>query len=124
VTACDPVWIAIVGGINGAGKSTTTQQLRADPDFAGAEFLDPDRIAASVATRNPSLTPAAAIFAGLRQVAVAIDQLIAARRPLVVETVLANTVYRRICETAQSATAGLRCRTPIRSPPARRCCRR
>jgi predicted ABC-type ATPase len=102
VTTRDPVWIAIVGGINGAGKSTTTQQLRTDPDFAEAEFLDPDRIAASVAERNPSLTPGAANFAGLRQVAVSIEQLITARRPLVAETVLANASYRRICETAQS----------------------
>ena len=102
MTAGDPTWIAIVGGINGAGKSTTTQQLRTDPDFADAVFLDPDRIAASVAARNPSLTSAGANFAGLREVAVTIGQLIAARRPLVAETVLANTSYRRICETAQN----------------------
>ncbi|HTW71476.1 MAG TPA: AAA family ATPase [Acetobacteraceae bacterium] len=101
MTAHDRVWIAIVGGINGAGKSTTTQELRGDPDFAGAEFLDPDRIAAAVAARNPSLTPAAANFAGLREVAVAIEQLIAARKPLVAETVLANVAYRRICEDAK-----------------------
>ena len=100
MTASDPVWIAIVGGINGAGKSTTTQDLRVDPDFADAEFLDPDRIAASVAARKPSLTPAAANFAALREVAVAIERLIAARRPLVAETVLANISYRLICQAA------------------------
>lgn len=68
MTADDAVWIAILGGINGAGKSTTAALLRADPDFADAEFLDPDRIAASIAACKPALSPAAANFAALREV--------------------------------------------------------
>ncbi len=101
MTANDPVWIAIVGGINGAGKSTTAALLRPDPDFADAQFLDPDRIAASVAARKPTLSPAAGNFAALREVAETIQGLLEARRPFVAETVLANQAYRRVCTNAQ-----------------------
>jgi predicted ABC-type ATPase len=101
VTGATTVWIAILGGINGAGKSTTAASLRADPDFANAEFLDPDRIAASIAGRRPDLNPAAANFAALREVAATIDRLIEARQPFVAETVLANQSYRRICIDAK-----------------------
>jgi predicted ABC-type ATPase len=69
VTADDPVWIAILGGINGAGKSTTAARLRADPDFADAQFLDPDRIAAAIAAYKPAVSTAVANFAALREVA-------------------------------------------------------
>lgn len=101
MTAAAPVWVAIIGGINGAGKSTTAALLRADPDFADAEFLDPDQIAASIAARRPTLNQAAANFAALREVAATIDQLLEARRAFVSETVLANHAYRRICTDAK-----------------------
>jgi predicted ABC-type ATPase len=44
----------------------------------------------------------AANFAGLRRVAVAIDEMLSARRSFVAETVLANRTYRRICLEARS----------------------
>lgn len=100
-SAGDPVWIAIVGGINGAGKSTTVAQLRADPDFADATFLDPDRIAAAAVADNPSLSPTAANLAGLRRVAATIAEHLSIRQPFVAETVLANHAYRRICLNAR-----------------------
>jgi predicted ABC-type ATPase len=95
------IWIAILGGINGAGKSTTAAQLKADPEFATARFLDPDRIAADITARRPTLTPGAANFAGLREVAETIRRLLDARLPFVAETVLANHTYRRICVDAR-----------------------
>lgn len=101
MSAAAPVWVAIIGGINGAGKSTTAAWLRADPDLADAEFLDPDRIATSIAARRPTLTQAAANFAALREVAATIERLLEARRSFVAETVLANHAYRRICADAK-----------------------
>lgn len=100
--ADDPVWIAILGGINGAGKSTTAARLRADPDFAGAPFLDPDRIATAIAAHKPALSAAAANFAALREIAATIDGLLNARRSFVAETVLANQAYRRVCTDARN----------------------
>jgi predicted ABC-type ATPase len=41
-----------LGGINGAGKSTMAAQLKADPDLAGAQFLDPDAAALSIIRRS------------------------------------------------------------------------
>jgi predicted ABC-type ATPase len=56
-------WLVIVGGINGAGKSTFAESRAQDPSLVGAVFLNPDH---------------------------AISAVLAARKSLIAETVFAN----------------------------------
>jgi predicted ABC-type ATPase len=93
-------WVVILGGINGAGKSTTATQLARTPELAKARILNPDTIAAEIIALKPHLGSAAANFAALRRVAEAIAQLIRDREPFLAETVLANRSYRQICRDA------------------------
>jgi len=101
VTA-EPAVLAILGGINGAGKSSIVRIVAQAPMFASAVLLDPDKVTAEILASRPALGIAAANFAAMRFVSREIDRLLAARQSFLTETVLANTAYRRICLDAKN----------------------
>lgn len=93
----------ILGGINGAGKSTTAAIYAEQPQFQGVPILNPDRITADIIAANPGIDPRSADFQGLRRFREAMDQHLAARESLIAETVLANLAYRTLCRDAQAS---------------------
>lgn len=94
--------LVILGGINGAGKSSLARQLAAAPNTAHLVFLDPDKIAAEVRQARPELSLNAANFAGLRIVSERSADCLARGQSFVTETVLASVAHRQICEKAQA----------------------
>ena len=98
----DPPLLVILGGINGAGKSSLARRLAMAPDTAHLVFLDPDKIAAAVRHARPALSLNAANFAGLRIVSERTAEMLATRQSFVIETVLATVAHRRLCEKAQA----------------------
>lgn len=53
-----PPFLVILGGTNGAGKSSLARRLAMAPDTSHLIFLDPDAIAAEVCRARPALTAA------------------------------------------------------------------
>lgn len=98
----DTPLLIILGGINGAGKSSLARRLAMAPDTAHLVFLDPDKIAAEVRRARPGLSLNAANFAGLRIVSERTTEMLATRQSFVTETVLATVAHRRLCEKAQA----------------------
>ena len=94
--------LVIIGGINGAGKSSLAGRLALAPNTAHLVFLDPDKIAAEVRQARPELSLNAANFAGLRIVSERSAELLAMGQSFVTETVLASVAHRRLCEKAQA----------------------
>ena len=72
------------------------------PVLAPTIFLDPDKVTAEILATRPELSGVAANFAGLRFVDREITRLLEARQSFMVETVLANHAYRRICLDAKA----------------------
>ena len=71
--------LIILGGINGAGKSSAAARMANQPAFATAAFLDPDKAAARIRAAQPHLSETAANFAGLRQISEQVNCRLAAR---------------------------------------------
>jgi predicted ABC-type ATPase len=94
--------LVIVGGINGAGKSSVVRIMAQAEILAPATFLDPDRVTTDILAARPGISLATANFAALRFIDREIARLIGAGRSFMVETVLANHAYRRICLTAKA----------------------
>lgn len=101
-------WLLVIGGINGAGKSTAATEYARSPGMQGASFLNPDEAAQAAAARDPTLSPGAANFRGLRDVREEIARLIKVKKSLVLETVLANVTIIRICREAKAVGYGVR----------------
>lgn len=97
----DPPVLVILGGINGAGKSSAVRVMAQAAILAPAIFLDPDKVTAEILAKRPDLDPAAANFAGLHFVSQEINRLLGARQSFMTGTVLANNAYRRICLDAK-----------------------
>lgn len=95
-------WFIVLGGINGAGKSTVAEIIADDPALKNIPFLNPDRETASILAANPSMSVLAANFRGLRIVAEAIEAAFSARRSVATETVFANEAYIRLCLRAKA----------------------
>jgi predicted ABC-type ATPase len=98
----EPAVLIILGGINGAGKSSVVRVMAQAAILAPAIFLDPDKVTAEIQAIRPELDASAANFAGLRVVSQEITRLLAARQSFMTETVLANNSYRRICLDAKA----------------------
>ena len=94
-------WLVVVGGINGAGKSTFAESLAQDPSLVGAVFLNPDHAISAVLAVDPSKSRRAADFGGLRAVSLELGRLLEARKSLVAETVFANEAYFRLIRRAK-----------------------
>ena len=97
----DPL-LVILGGINGAGKSSLARRIAMAPDTAHLVFLDPDKIAAELRRARPELSLNAANFAGLRIVSERMSDMLAKGQSFVTETVLATVAHRLLCEKAQA----------------------
>lgn len=95
--------LVILGGINGAGKSSLARRLALEPGMDKVVFLDPDKIAADLRRADPALGLVAANFAGLRIVSERSAEMLAKGQSFATETVLASAAHRRLCETAQAA---------------------
>lgn len=93
----------ILGGVNGAGKSTMAQAMLRTPQFAEVTFLNADVNAAQLRRDRPDLSIEAANFLGLRRVAEATEHLLLERRSFMTETVLASTAHRALAERARRA---------------------
>ena len=105
VSVAEPLLI-ILGGIDGAGKSTPAREIAEGPSTAHMVFLDPDKIAAEIRRARPERTLNAANFAGLRVVSERTAEMLASRQPFVTETVLATVAHRHLCEK-RSPWAGM-----------------
>jgi predicted ABC-type ATPase len=97
----DPPVLVVLGGINGAGKSSIVRVMAQAAILAPAIFLDPDKFTAEILVKCPDLDQAAANFAGLRFLSREINRLLEARQSFMTETVLANSAYRRHCLDAK-----------------------
>lgn len=100
MTMGPPIFM-ILGGINGAGKSTFVQIIRQSPGLADAPIMNPDVVAAEMRQADPSLDLASADFRAMRRVQAELRDHLAAGRNVVAETVLANLAYRNLCLDAQ-----------------------
>jgi predicted ABC-type ATPase len=98
----EPPVLVILGGINGAGKSSVVRVMAQAAILAPAIFLDPDKVTAEILATRPELDTAAANFAALRFVSQEISRLLAARQSFMTETVLANSAYRHHCLDAKA----------------------
>jgi predicted ABC-type ATPase len=95
--------VLILGGVNGAGKSSLARAMLKTPQFRDVPFLNADIFAARLRLERPELGLAAANFAGLRMVAEGHEQFLRERRSFISETVLANVSYRTLCDRAHAA---------------------
>ena len=93
--------LLILGGINGAGKSTQAAGLAARSQMAGLPFLDPDRVATALMAARPGIGLNAANFIALRQIAETMRNLLATDQSFVTESVLAGVSPRRLCLEAR-----------------------
>lgn len=100
MSSAQPV-LLILGGINGAGKSTQATELAARPPTARLHFLDADKVATELIAARPGIGLSAANFAALRLVAETMRRLLATDQSFVTESVLAGVSSRRLCLDAQ-----------------------
>lgn len=98
----EPPLLVILGGINGAGKSSVVRVMAKAAILVPVIFLDPDKVTAEILATRPELAAAAANFAGLRFVSQEIIRLLETHQPFMTESVLANNAYRRICLDAKA----------------------
>ena len=101
-------WFVVIGGVNGAGKTTASAILAEEFHPDRVTHLNPDGETARILAADPSLTQGAANFRGLRAVREGIERLLAARATFAVETVFANTAYLRLMERAKGLGYGVR----------------
>ncbi|MGE6760753.1 AAA family ATPase [Corallococcus interemptor] len=100
-------WFMLVGGINGAGKSTISQDpetLRSLVKLSDAdsiEIINPDTVTRALMAADPSLTQPEANLRAADQCEQDVRSRIEKRRAhFVIETVLASNKYRSIVQRA------------------------
>ncbi|RKH13372.1 hypothetical protein D7V77_40580 [Corallococcus sp. CA041A] len=100
-------WFMLVGGINGAGKSTISQSpetLRSLVELSDADsikIINPDTVTRALMAEDPSLTQPEANRRAANQCEEDVRTLIEKRRAhFVIETVLASDKYRSIVQRA------------------------
>jgi predicted ABC-type ATPase len=101
VSDTEPVPL-ILGGINGAGRSTLATELANWSQMASVHFLDPDKAATELMAARPGIDLNAANFIALRQIAKTMRDLLARGQSFVAESVLAGVAPRRLCLDAQA----------------------
>jgi predicted ABC-type ATPase len=92
--------LAILGGINSAGKSSLARRLAMVPVTAHLIFLDPDKIAAEIRHERPDRSLNAANFFAWRVVSERSADMLARGQSFVTATVLASVAHRQLCEKA------------------------
>src|SRR5262245_55959024 len=104
----DRPWFFLVGGVNGAGKSTFAQA----PDTllfltgetgSDIEIINPDRVTTDIRVRRPAIPLNTANVLAAEACEARVDQLIkAAHRSFAIETVLSTDKYKERVKRAQA----------------------